>query len=301
MSTVPDTGADEPPSGTRLSYPLPSPHPPPPSERPELPAGVDPAPRWPAWYGPLALVSGIVVTFIAVLIIEGVVRAASGHLNTSSPALNDTLTFVQDAIFVAVAVLFAGMTKRPRPWHFGLRGARLWPTIGWAALGIGAFLLVEVLYTAIVTPKGKQTVTQDLGANTGQIALIAGAFVVIVIAPIAEEIFFRGFFYRALRTRFNIWVAAAIDGVVFGMIHYTGSSVLTILPILAVLGFVFCLVYERTGTIFATIGLHAANNWAAYATQTHHGAAAASACGGFMLIACALAIARVPRVAVGGS
>ena len=73
---------------------------------------------------------------------------------------------------------------------------------------------------------------------------------VIVVAPIAEEFFFRGFFYRALRSRLGILAAAAIDGLVFGLIHFTGSDTLELLPILGALGFMFCLVYERTGTLY---------------------------------------------------
>ena len=40
---------------------------------------------------------------------------------------------------------------------------------------------------------------QDLGADEGTLGRIAAGFMVICIAPVAEEFFFRGFFYRALR------------------------------------------------------------------------------------------------------
>ena len=45
----------------------------------------------------------------------------------------------------------------------------------------------------------------------GEDSLIAGfgvATAVIVVAPVAEEIFFRAFFYRSLRTRLSVWPAA---------------------------------------------------------------------------------------------
>ena len=64
--------------------------------------------------------------------------------------------------------------------------------------------------------------TEDLGADESTLALVAAGIVVIVVAPIAEEFFFRGFFYRALRSRLGILSAAAIDGLVFGLIHFTG-------------------------------------------------------------------------------
>ena len=51
----------------------------------------------------------------------------------------------------------------------------------------------------------------------------AVALAVIVVAPVAEEIFFRAFFYRALRTRLPVWSAALIDGIVFGSLHFQGT------------------------------------------------------------------------------
>ena len=112
-----------------------------------------------------------------------------------------------------------------------------------------------------------------------------------VAAPAAEEFFFRGFFYRALRTRLGALMAALIDGLLFGAVHYEGPKTALLLPVLAALGFIFCLVYEKTGTLFATIGLHALNNTIAFGVSTQRWTVAA-AVGGTMLTACAVA----PRV-----
>jgi membrane protease YdiL (CAAX protease family) len=131
-------------------------------------------------------------------------------------------------------------------------------------------------------------VTEDLGADDSTLALVAAGFVVIVVAPVAEEFFFRGFFYRALRTRLGVLAAAGVDGAVFGLIHFTGAETLELLPILAVLGFMFCLVYERTGTLYTTIGLHAFNNAIAYGFDAD-AAGVALVLGPLMLAGCMLA------------
>ncbi len=127
--------------------------------------------------------------------------------------------------------------------------------------------------------------TEDLGADESTLALVAAGFVVIVVAPIAEEFFFRGFFYRALRTRLGILAAAAIDGLVFGLIHFTGPDTLELLPILGALGFMFCLVYERTGTLYTVIGIHALNNSIAYGAETET-ATVSVVLGSLMLLGC---------------
>lgn len=267
------------------------PHPSPPAGPPELPPGVSRSPQWPAWYGPVGLIGGFVVAVIAYLIVQSVAVAGGADPDKDSHAVTLIATVLQDLILVAVAVGLASLTAKPRLWQFGIRRARFWPTVGWAALGFGTFWFFSIVYVLAVHPSGKQHVTEDLGAEGSTLAIAAAAFAVIVVAPVCEEIFFRGFFYKALRTRLSIGGAAVVDGLVFGAIHYGGSDTLEILPILAVLGVIFCLVYEATGTIFSVIALHSLNNTISYAANVHDGAGPALFFGAFVVSACVL----VPR------
>jgi uncharacterized protein len=255
-----------------------------PPEPPELPAGV--APRWPAWYAG----AGFLVALIGTLIAVGVVAAATGAgTDDEDPAFTIIATLMQSLIFIGTAVLFASFTRRPKPWHFGLRRTALWPALGWAALGMVSFYLLAAIYTALLSPDAEQTVAQDLGADEGTFGLIAAGFMVICIAPFAEEFFFRGFFYRALRSKYSVIVAALIDGVLFGVIHYdfSGADALLILPPLALLGFMFCLVLEKTGSLWPVVGLHAFNNAIAYGVAVED-ASVSLVLGPLMLAACML-------------
>jgi uncharacterized protein len=255
-----------------------------PPEPPELPAGV--APRWPAWYAG----AGFLVALIGTLIAVGVVVAATGAgTDDEDPAFTIIATLMQSLIFIGTAVLFASFTRRPKPWHFGLRRTAVWPALGWAALGMVSFYALAAIYTALVSPDAEQTVAQDLGADEGTFGLIAAGFMVICIAPFAEEFFFRGFFYRALRSRYSVIVAALIDGVLFGVIHFdfSGADALLILPPLALLGFMFCLVLEKTGSLWPVVGLHAFNNAIAYGVAVED-ASVSLVLGPLMLAACML-------------
>jgi membrane protease YdiL (CAAX protease family) len=196
-------------------------------------------------------------------------------------------------------VMFASFVARPRAWQFGLRRTRFWAAVGWALLGLFAFYVFAAVYTALVQPDVEQTVTQDLGADQGTVGLIAAGLVVVVVAPVAEEFFFRGFFYRALRSRFSVMAAAIIDGLVFGVIHWDFQTAdgLLILPPLAALGVVFCLVYERTGSLFPVIGLHAINNSVAYAVKVNDGWMVSLAAGTLMITALMLVPRLLPRTA----
>ena len=257
---------------------------------PELPAGAEREPRWPAWYAGVGFLVGLIGTFIAV----GIVAVATG---TSSDEESSTFTIIatlaQSAVFVGTAVMFASLTLRPKPWHFGLRPTRLWAAVGWAALGMFSFYVFAAIYTVLVDPEVEQGVTDALGADEGTFGLILAGLMIICVAPAAEEFFFRGFFYKALRSRYSVLVAALIDGALFGIIHYdfSGADALLIVPPLGLLGFMFCLVYEKTGSLYPCIALHAFNNTIAYGSQADAWAVS-GVLGPLMLLACVIA----PRV-----
>ena len=259
-----------------------------PPDPPELPAGVDPAPRWPAWFAPVGFVAGFAITLV-VSVIAGIVAAAAGADvdDDVPPTLVVILTLLQSVILSGTAIFLAARSCPPKAWHFGLRRARFWPSLGWTAAGLAVFMVFVVVYSAIFTPEGDQSVTEDLGADESTLALIAAGLVVIVVAPIAEEFFVRGFFYRALRSRLGVLAAAGVDGLVFGLIHVTGSETLELIPVLVALGFMFCLVYERTGTLYSVIGLHALNNAIAYGVAVDS-AAVSLVLGSLMLAGCML-------------
>ena len=242
---------------------------------------------------------GFLVALIATLLVVGIAAAATGASTADEdPAFTVVATFLQSLIFIGTAVMFASFTRRPRPEHFGLRPTAFWPAVGWAALGIASFYAAVAIYTALVQPDAEQTVAQDLGADSGTFGMVAAGFMIICVAPVAEEFFFRGFFYRALRSRFVVLAAAGIDGLLFGIIHFdfSGVDALLIVPPLALLGFIFCLVYERTGSLYPVIALHSLNNAIAYAVTIHE-AWVSLLLGPLLLLACVL-VPRAQRVAM---
>jgi uncharacterized protein len=256
----------------------------------------DAPPRWPAWYAPVSFVAA----FAVLLVLVAPLYALAGDDAADDPPawMVIVATLVQSVVFVGVALLFASMTRRPRSWHFGLRRTHFWPAVGWAALGLLSFYVFAAVYAALVQPDVEQSVARDLGADEGTAGLILAGVMVIAVAPVAEEFFFRGFFYGALRSRLAVIPAAAIDGVVFGLLHFEGEDAALILPPLAVLGLVFCLVYERTGSLYPVIGLHALNNSVAYGVQADAWEVSV-VLGPLVIAACALAprLTRAPRAA----
>jgi membrane protease YdiL (CAAX protease family) len=226
----------------------------PPPDPPELPAAA--GPQWPLWYAPAALFGSFAAIGVAgipllpVILTFGISEAVAGIALLA-------LLLVQDGLLVLAAVLFASMKRTPRRWHFGIRATRLWPTVGWGLLAFALMMAFEFGYIELFGMD--QTNVDELGEDN-LVAGFAVSMAVIVVAPVSEEIFFRAFFYRALRTRLPIWSAALIDGIVFGSLHFQGIDTAIILPVIAVFGVGQCLVYERTGSLFAVIAIHAAFN-----------------------------------------
>ena len=80
--------------------------------------------------------------------------------------------------------------------------------------------------------------------------------VAVVLAPLTEEVLFRGLLFTALKARFGRSAAFVVSSGIFALVHFHVPT----FPALFVLGLVLALVYERTGTLAAPMALHAAFN-----------------------------------------
>lgn len=78
----------------------------------------------------------------------------------------------------------------------------------------------------------------------------------VFIAPIFEEILFRGLFYQSLKKRLGYIRAAVISSGLFSLLHFNPSQ---FLPVIG-LGTLFCFIFEYTGSLIPAIVLHIFNN-----------------------------------------
>jgi len=243
---------------------------------PELPEGVErppkpEGPRWKPWMAWAALVAAFAGALVGALVIGAIGAAAGSSFAHPSPAVNISATIVQDLAFIGAALLFASIAGRPLPEQFGLRPTAFWPAVGWMAAAFAAFYVFTLVWVSILGVSPDDTKLPDeLGVKDSTVALLAVAFLVAVVAPMAEEFFFRGFFFGALRNWKGPWPAAVITGLVFGSIHVGSAEAAFLLP-LAFFGFSLCLLRERTGSLYPGIALHCANNSLAFGVSQHWG------------------------------
>ncbi len=83
-----------------------------------------------------------------------------------------------------------------------------------------------------------------------------GLFAIAVVAPLIEELLFRGLLQRALMNHLPAWAAIILSAMTFSVVHMQPLA----MPALMALGAAFGYIYYKTGSLRMTIILHMINN-----------------------------------------
>ena len=170
------------------------------------------------------------------------------------------LAFVIAPAYYAVLRRAPGITLRQGLAALGLRRTRLGPAIVATVVGFVVIISSSVLYSYLIQvfnlplrTNSDTLLQQAKYAPISTLALVAGA---VFIAPICEEIFFRGFLFAGLLHRMSLWPAALLAAFLFALAHGDVGS----FAVLFVIGLVLAFVRWRVGSIWPGIIIHAANN-----------------------------------------
>jgi membrane protease YdiL (CAAX protease family) len=244
-----------------------------PPRPPELPDGVErpqPPERRP-WELAVPLWAPFVIA-LAVFVLAGVAYAvivaaaglsAAEAENAPGPLLG--ATFVQDALLVVGAFYVVHRASNSDPaTALGIRRTKVWPAVGWACAVLAAFWLVTSILIAAFGEPPEQEITEEIKAESAAVAIAGYIAITCLLAPIAEETFFRGLLFPMLKSRWGTVAGVLVTGAIFSLVHASGSP-LQALIVLFVLGAGLCLLYLRTGSLLPCIGLHALNNAIAFA------------------------------------
>ncbi len=164
---------------------------------------------------------------------------------------------------VILAVYLFAVRPAQGDWsRLGLRAFSFWwlPLI--PVLAMVQLIGMGIVNTLLVLPfTGGTFDNPQVEAITGGSTMSLQNFgllliLVAVVAPIAEELFFRGMLYPLLRQRWAALGAIVINGLLFALIHF----IPVLIPGLLFVGIVLAWVRERSQSIFPCILLHAAQN-----------------------------------------
>lgn len=184
---------------------------------------------------------------------------------------NIVLTTVAALVIIGVLVLW--LSRYHRGWIEVLRLPEpgTWRReVGSGVLfGIGLYpvmvLVVGGLLTVLLQTISGEPVEapEQVGDHLPAVGTALTVVYAIVIAPIGEELFFRGVLFRALRDRHGFWVGAVGSSIGFGLIHFIPGSAIDAALLMTVMfftGLALCFIYERRRTIVAPIAAHVTFN-----------------------------------------
>ncbi len=189
-------------------------------------------------------------------------------LITTPDGLNRLVVIGCVACSLAVIVLFKRMASRKGiGWRaFGF----VVPPVKWLWLTVLAFLATRALSAGLTYLAGDSIAAQGVETMNGVISSdwrwnIASVFLFVLVIPVLEEMIFRVVLFRALAQRMSVFAAAFLAVAVFVAIHlqYTlagGAVALLMTTEVALLGGVLMWLYLKSGSIWPSIALHAANN-----------------------------------------
>jgi membrane protease YdiL (CAAX protease family) len=240
------TAAAEPPSVGRAALA------PAPTNGVGIPAG-----RW----TPIQVVYAVLVV-VGLLVVESLIVSAFDP-DLESTAADLALQALLAVTLVGVAVGFAA-PRGPVAAALGSLGLRRFkPSATWLVLATyGAYVGISIVLTPLLHPQ-QEDITRDLGFDQSGVAAVIAGLLIVVAAPLSEEMFFRGFIFAGIRRSLPLWPAAAISGVIFGLVHLTAGDIGVGVQ-LAVFGMLLAWLYEYTGSLWPSVMTHTINNILAF-------------------------------------
>lgn len=212
---------------------------------------------------------------VLVLFYCGMVLAFSVHgmAGTSGPSVAQMIVAAlsfQGAILVlavpfvrqhqvAWSEAFGFLRHWPRAALLGFIGASLFLPVGWGLQWLSAKLMLSVPKLHLKPEEQQAVQTLQMAVTWGH--RLALGLITIVLAPAAEEIFFRGILYPAVKQAGFPRLALFGTAIMFAAFH---MNLATLIPLTA-LALLLALLYERTDNLLAPITAHALFNAANFA------------------------------------
>lgn len=147
-----------------------------------------------------------------------------------------------------------GRLKSPfQDWMLGMKGyAAILPVIVFLLIA-----MVTISHLISFEPEPHVLVKVFMREKTLSPWLVSFSMTLAcVVGPMVEEIFFRGFFYPAVRPYIGVGWTMVLTSAIFSLVH---ENIFSFVPIF-VLGMALCYLYEKTGSVMACAALHVTHN-----------------------------------------
>lgn len=212
------------------------------------------------WGIPGALFLGMAAYFVPQVMLIFFVPGVNALL-LSPNITNFLLIGLFEALTIAVLFVFVkayGLNFRDLGLSkFKLRD--LWLALGGFAVYFIASIVISAVFQAVVPYDENQM--QDIGfSNPTGIEVYLVFLAIVILAPLAEELLFRGFIFQGFRKKMPFWPTAILVSLLFALVHWQVNVGLDVFA----LSLVLCWLRERTGSLWPGIILHSTKNLVAF-------------------------------------
>lgn len=213
--------------------------------------------------------------FLGFMLAQAIVLAAletSRALGVSYESANES---VFNALVGAVVYALALLIVMGVPWlvkkrattkeELGLQRPPAWTDFVLAPAGAVVYMLLTTVVAAFAIaflPFVDYQETQETGfaGISSQLEYILAFATLVIVAPVAEEILFRGYLFGKLRKYAPLWVAIVITSVLFAVVHFQWNVGLDVFA----LSIVLCLLRVYSGSLWPAMMLHMLKNGLAF-------------------------------------
>jgi membrane protease YdiL (CAAX protease family) len=217
----------------------------------------------PAWVF-VAYYSANVVVAICLAIAKGI----GINLDSLNPIIFSTVlaaVVYTLTLVVAIGVPWWALRSKTTMKSIGLDRLPTWTDIFAAPAGFVFYAIFASLLMALmlsIFPWINVEEAQNVGFEnlTLQYEYILAFITLVVIAPVAEEVLFRGYLYDKLKKAVPVWVAILITSLLFGYVHGAWNVAINTFALSVVL----CKLRDMTGGLWASILLHMLKNAVAF-------------------------------------
>lgn len=173
-------------------------------------------------------------------------------------------TAVMDLAILGVIIYFVRIKYKQRLAVIGIRMKDAGKHLCWAVLSYIAvlpplvFILLFLMWMCNIfdyQPPPQPLMDLFLEEKSAW-TLGFSAFIIVLVGPLAEELFFRGFAYNAIKKKWGARQAMAVTAVVFAAMHGIGFGFLPIMT----LGLLLAYSYEQTGSLVPAVAIHILHN-----------------------------------------
>lgn len=160
-------------------------------------------------------------------------------------------------MYAFIAAIMWAIARHLEPRVLGLVQPSSWPrALGYAGGGLVAIFVVLVLLNPFLDAGEDQGLVPDHWDSSRAAPFIANFVVVAIVAPVVEELTYRGVGFAVFRDMLGVTPAIIAVGLAFGLAH----GLLIALPVLSIFGMILAYVRDRTESIYPAMLLHATFN-----------------------------------------